>query len=363
MEQGAKERYEFIDLLKAIAIFLVVMGHNSNLKTNFLEEESLFTYFNYLTRTLLCVCVPTFFFVNGALLFNKDFNLKKHIRKIISIIILTVIWGAITLLVLMPIKGEYMSFIEFAKSLWYWKIDWINYLWFMQALVIIYIFFPLMKIAYEKEINILYFFLAAAFIMSFGNVFLSNCANIFEFVIGKNYIESNFNFFNNFNAFSYIYGYAIVYFILGGLFLKHKDKFYEKKWEGIAYATIAISIILLTLYGVLMTKCNGEMYDIIWNGFEMIPTLCMVIAIYVLSLRYKGKNKFSKLITLISKNSFGIYFVHWSWSFLLIKFIKEIPYSDNFIAALLYALFTLLLSLLTVLLLKKIPIAKKLFFA
>jgi surface polysaccharide O-acyltransferase-like enzyme len=363
MEHNRKERYEFIDLLKAVAIFLVVMGHNSNLKTNFLESGSLFTYFNYFTRTFLCVCVPTFFFVNGALLLNNNFNLKKHINKIISIIIITVLWGIITLIVLMPIKGEYMSFIEFAKSLWYWKTDWINFLWFMQALVIIYIFFPLIKVAYEKEINCLYFFLITAFIMSFGNVFLSNCANVIEFIIGKNYIEGNFNFFNNYNAFNYIYGYAIVYFILGGIFLKHKDKFYEKKWEKIAVGVIAVSIVLLTLYGILMTKSNGAMYDIIWNGFEMIPTLCMVIAMFILSLRYKGKNKFSKFISLVSKNSFGIYLTHWTWSFLFIKYMKQIPNSDNILAALIYAIFILLLSLLTVLLLKKIPLVKKLIFA
>jgi surface polysaccharide O-acyltransferase-like enzyme len=301
--------------------------------------------------------------VNGALLLNKSFNLKKHIYKTISIAILTVLWGIITLLVLMPIKGEYMSIIEFAKSLWDWRMDWINYLWFMQALVIIYIFFPLIKVVYDKDIKCLYFFLITAFIMSFGNVFLSNCANIIEYIIGKNYLEGNLNFFNKFNAFDYIYGYAIVYFILGGLFLKYKDKFYEKKWEKIAVGVTAVSILVLALYGILMTKSNGTMYDIIWDGFAMIPTLCLVITMYIFSLRYKGKNKLSNFITLVSKNSFGIYLTHWTWSFLFIKYMKRIPNSDNILAALIYAVVILLVSLLTVLLLKKIPLVKKLIFA
>lgn len=363
MEYNKKERYEFIDLLKAIAVFLVVMGHNSNLRTDFLESGSLFTYFNYFTRIFLCVCVPTFFFVNGALLLNKSFNLKKHINRIISIIIITVFWAIITLLVLMPIKGEYMSLIEFAKSLWNWRIDWINYLWFMQALVTIYIFFPLIKVAYDKEINCLYFFLAIAFIMSFGNVLLSNCANIIEFIIGKNYIEGNFNFFNKFNVFDSIYGYAFVYFILGGLFLKNKDKFYEDKWKKIAIGVIGVSLALLTAYGILMSKSNGAMYNIIWVGFEMIPTLGMVIAMYILSLRYKGKSKLSKFISLVSQNSFGIYLTHWTWSFFFIKYMKRLPYSDNILAAIIYAMFLLLISLLTVLLIKKVPLIKKLIFA
>ncbi|WBW98612.1 acyltransferase [Oceanirhabdus sp. W0125-5] len=361
MEECIKKRYEFIDLLKAIAIFFVVIYHYNNLSINFLETQKQVSYLNYFFKSIFSTCVPIFFFLNGALLLNKNFNLKKHIYKLITIIFITVIWGIITLLILMPIKNEYMSLFEFVKSLVTWKPHWINHLWFLQALVVIYIFFPLIKKTYDSEVNNLYFFLIIAFIMTFGNVFLSNCANVLEFIIGKNYLRGNINFFDEFNAFRGIYGYSIVYFILGGLFFKYKEKFHEKKWVIRSISTIVISMVILTLYGVLMSKSNGEIYDIVWYGYDTIPTLFMVIALYILALKYKGNHKVFKLINITGKNSLGIYFMHMFWGSLFIKYFERFPYSHNIITNLLFALFVLLISLLSVLLLKKIPVVKKLF--
>lgn len=361
MGEHIKERYKFIDLLKAIAIFFVIIYHYNNLTINFSETQKTISYFNYFFKSIVSTCVPIFFFVNGALLLNKDFNLKKHICKLITITLLTVVWGIITLLILMPIKNEYMSLFEFLKCLAMWKTQWINHLWFLKALVVIYIFFPLIKKTYDGERNNLYFFLVSALLMTFGNVFLSNCVNILEFIIGKNYLRENINFFGEFNAFKGIYGYSIVYFILGGLFFKHKEKFYEKKWVTIANATIVISMVLLTLYSVLMSKSNGEIYDIVWYGYDSIATLCMVISLFILSLKYKENHKILKIISITGKNSLGIYFIHVIWGKLFLKYFNLQPYSGNIVTNLLFALFILLISLISVLLLNKIPFVKKLF--
>lgn len=361
MGEHIKERYEFIDLLKAIAIFFVIIYHYNNLTINFFETQKIISYFNYFFESIVSTCVPIFFFVNGALLLNKDFNLKKHILKLITIVLLTLIWGIITLLILMPVKNEYMSLFEFAKSLVLWKEHWINHLWFLKALVVIYIFLPLIKKTYDSERNNLYFFLVITFVMTFGSVFLSNCANVLEFIIGKNYIRGNVNFFGEFNAFRGIYGYSIVYFILGGLFFKHKEKFYDKKWQTIAIYAIVISMVLLTLYSVLMSKSNGEICDIVWYGYDTISTLCMVISLFVLSLKYKGNYKISKIISITGKNSLGIYFVHVIWGSLFLEYFKKLPFSGNVLTNLLFALFVLLISLISVLVSKKIPVVKKLF--
>jgi len=351
-------RYEFIDLLKAIAIFSVVIYHFSNMTPNLLKTQDVFTYFNYFLKAILSASVSIFFFVNGALILNKDLNLKKHAFKLITIIILTVVWGIITVLLLMPIKNEYMSLFEFGKTLWTWKLGWINHLWFLQTLVIIYMFFPLIKTAYDNNINNLYFFLVIVFVLTFGNIFLSNCVNIGELVIHKNNLKGNFNFFNTFNAFKGIYGYSIVYFILGGLFFKYKEKFYEKKWVKLAIATIVIAMLVMTAYGLLISKGNGEIYDTVWNGLDTIPTLFMVIAIFILSLRYKGKAKISKLIRVVGKNSLGIYFVHIMYGSLFLEYFKKTPFSQSLITNLLFGITITLISLLTVLAIKKIPVVK-----
>lgn len=352
MKGHIKERYEFIDLLKAMAVFFVIIYHYNNLAIS---------YYNYFFESILSTCVPIFFFANGAMVLNREFNLKKHILKLITIVILTIIWGVITLLILMLIRNQHMSLLEFAEKLVTWKEQWINHLWFLKAVVVIYIFLPLVKKSYDAERNNLYFFLVITFFMTFGNVLLSNCVNILEFIIGKNYLRSNANFFGEFNAFRGIYGYSIVYFILGGLFFEYKEKFYDKIWVNIAACTIVISMILLTLYSILMSKSNGELYDIVWFGYDSIPTLCMVISLFIISLRYKENHRILKLIGITGRNSLGIYFTHVIWGNVFLKYFRQLPYSDNIITNVLFGLFILLISLISVLLLNKVPVVKKLF--
>jgi surface polysaccharide O-acyltransferase-like enzyme len=356
-----KSRYAFIDLLKAIAILFVVMYHCNNLRINIVENQGVLTYLNYFSTSILSVCVPVFFFINGALLFNKELDIKSHFIKIIHIVILVIIWGIITLLILMPIHNEYMSLFEFIKSIWKVKLNWNDHLWFLQALVVLYVFYPLLKTAYDKEMKYLQFFLGIALFMTFGNTFLSNAFHVLGIFTGKSILMGNHNYFGDFNAFRGIYGYTFIYFILGGYFLKYKEKFQDKKWVRIAAFAMAIATILLTLYGILMSNYQGETYDLVWNGYDTIPTLVMVISIFILSLRYKASYLGSELIRGVGNNSLGIYFVHRIWGSILLKYFIEIPYSNSLITNLIFTIVLTLISLFTVLFLKRIPIVKRLF--
>ena len=60
-----KERFENIDLLKALAIYFVVIYHFNIIPINVIEPDSCWNYFNYYLKSILSTCVPIFFFVNG----------------------------------------------------------------------------------------------------------------------------------------------------------------------------------------------------------------------------------------------------------------------------------------------------------
>ena len=90
-----KQRYVFIDVLKCIAILFVVMLHVRVDNYQWLINEEPLCIFRYCFRSILAVCVPMFFFCNGFLLLNKTFELKKHIYKIIKILVLTIVWGGV----------------------------------------------------------------------------------------------------------------------------------------------------------------------------------------------------------------------------------------------------------------------------
>ena len=61
-----KKRFDFVDLLKATAIFFVLIYHFSLMNVDFIHNGEWTSYINYYLKSLLSTCVPLFFFVNGG---------------------------------------------------------------------------------------------------------------------------------------------------------------------------------------------------------------------------------------------------------------------------------------------------------
>jgi surface polysaccharide O-acyltransferase-like enzyme len=355
------ERYNSLDLLKFIAIYFVIVYHFNKLPTNFLINDGFVLFRNYYIRAFLSICVPLFFFVNGALLLNRNFNLKKHTIKIIKIVFLTEFWGLITLIILMFIRGEYLSFPEIVTGTLHLKLGWNNHLWFLQALTVIYIFFPMIKNAYDNNKNIFNFFLIVTLILTFGNVLLFICANLCEFLFGINHFQNNYNFFFDFNALKGNWDYSLGYFMLGGIFLTLKDRINIKNQNKVAIISIAISTLFLMLYGIIVSKNNEEIYDITWYGYNTVFTLINIIAIYTLTLSYKGIGTIGSFIKTVGENSLGIYLLHMFFGYALLPVYEKLIFSTGLFMNLIFSLIILLISLFISLMLKRIPIIKQLF--
>lgn len=78
-----KETIQYLNITKCLAIFLVVFCHITILKNDGIIDN---------IAMLFCwICVPCFFLVNGALLFNKELNTKKHYKKILKIYLVNII--------------------------------------------------------------------------------------------------------------------------------------------------------------------------------------------------------------------------------------------------------------------------------
>lgn len=60
-EKNNRQRIAELDLLKAIAIFLVVFYHSTTYKFNIAEVNILLYRMRYFCRTIIPVSVPTFF--------------------------------------------------------------------------------------------------------------------------------------------------------------------------------------------------------------------------------------------------------------------------------------------------------------
>lgn len=65
-----KKRYDYLDLLKFIAIIMVMCLHVQIWSDNFIEDKSVWKVFSYACR-LISEGVPIFVAVNGFLLLKK----------------------------------------------------------------------------------------------------------------------------------------------------------------------------------------------------------------------------------------------------------------------------------------------------
>lgn len=365
MTSSLKKRLVHLDFIKTFAIYLVCFYHFNNFRIDFLGANDFGLYRNYFLKGIASTAVPLFFMVNGYLMLNskRKLSLKNHTMKILRISIVTVIWSIILMYFASILKGnEYNTIKSFLYSLSTLESGTLNQLWYIYALICIYILYPIIKELYDKEDKkLLYYFLATFFIFSFGNVFLNIIYNIVEFINGKNtFIDNGYNFFRLTNVYRGISAFSFVYFIIGGLL----GKYIEENMENIKTYIFIIALIigqsLLFAYSVIMTISNGVTFDIVFPGYDTIMTLIMSISIFVISFKLEDKlSKLSGILKIIGDNTLGIYFIHEIVGWALIGYYRSIPYSTNIFMNIGFGFVVMGISLLISLIIKKIPIIKK----
>ena len=356
------KRFSHIDLLESLAIFFVIIYHSAIYSYDILQDNSALNYFLYFVNTILSTCVPLFFFANGYLLFNKPFDLRKHIKKTVRLFLLLFIWGLVLMPIYMTIAGEPLNIKIIVKSLLNLNISWgMNFFWFLGALFCIYLLFPALKALFDESEKSFLFFTVACAILTFGFVLGNQVLSVLSTLTHHNLEIFGYSALTVFNPFRGSYGYSFVYFCVGGLIYKYEDRIRsvkKGKRNTVAIVGLLLSCVCLFLTGVYYTRCvDGKLWDVVWKGYDTVFTFFNVLFIYILCLNVKNDNAF---VRNISCNTLGIYFIHGLIIRLTRPWIKTQPLLCNLPINLLYAFLILCVCLLLSLLLRKIPILKKL---
>ena len=143
--------------------------------------------------------------------------------------------------------------------------------------------------------------------------------------------------------------------------MAYREKMYKMFNKITTLAIMLISTALLTLYWVIMTGSNGEVFDVVFTGYATVFTLANVLAVSCLTANYRSVGITGKIIRLIGDNTLGIYLLHVFIGTVLMKVYKTIKISENILVNILFALLVLFFSLLAAVVLKKIPLIKELF--
>lgn len=359
------ERNFSFDILKALAIFLVVTYHIAYWRMDFITGSKI-ACFHYFLQCTLGVHVPIFFLVNGALLMNKPFSVIRHTHKTIHLLVITVFHCAITLFLMSIIYNDVLDFKGFIYQLKTWENGWIQHLWFLQQLFILYLLFFLIKPAFEHQRNAVKIFLLLFGIMAIGNGMMTIIANVISIrSVNALYSANIYNFFQNFNPFPSSRGGFLFYFLLGGVIASGDKQISCKKKAFVFSSTVLLlSTGIVYLYGLYFSFSIQKPFNIVGNNYFSPCTVINVICIYVLSVclsdALKKSKTLTKLITLVSKNTMGIYLIHWPIAkFVSFHIVRSA--TGNFLLVYITAFLILAVSLAIALCMKKIPVIRKLY--
>ena len=362
-----KKDYQYINFLKSIAILLVCTYHFgivlTSADTGYLRVIKVFFY-------NLCVAgVPLFFMVNGALLLNKELDIKAHYIKIIKMFFVLCAWRIITLLII----GFYTE-IDFSTIGIRQLFNYIllsnfennpvptNHFWFIPTLIGIHLLFPILKKAFDADKNepIYRNSLALLCITIFVLFLIPNLFYVFVKQVPM-LCHLDLNGLNGLLPFNLSSACMLMYFIMGGLIHQKKDKLKELPMLKLLLCLLG-GLILLTVRWKIISNADNAPYDAIYNGTMTISGMMIACSIYLMAIKIKALPSYSqKFFQTISRNTLFVYYAHWIVGYTLLDLViyPSLSIRGLFINLIKGLLLVISLSYLAVLL-KKLPIIKHL---
>ena len=345
------ERIEYIDILRVVSMFFIVMIHVVYQSFEILPvtgfEWNTLNVYDSLSRW----SVPIFVMISGALFLGKDKPLKVIFRKnIIRLITSFFFWSVVYALIF------YIRYRN-AISTWVQIFTGHYHMWFVIMIIGLYLVVPILrKIAESKEITKLFLILSLIFAsvipmiqtmlgFFFGEPIVT-IRSVLSSVVDNFYMKLPLGY-----AGFFVLGYALNRYDI------------SKKLEYTIYALGAAGAI----FTIVGTSVRAAQTNTAFTGFYNYTTpnvAVMAIAVFVLFKKhYHIKNADSvaqKLIRALSKYSFGIYLVHLAVIEFMNTTLHITPASFNpIISTLLICISSALISVLISAALNHIPILKK----
>lgn len=286
-----------LDLVKAIAAFMICFYHLAGLNMGKIINGEYFININRIVTNLCAVSVPVFFMVNGALTLRRELTIKKYFFRIIK---QTFIYITASILV-----GTFYIFINKNDYSVNNVLIGSGYLWFLRTLIIIYIILPILKLV-DKNKALTIIFIVILAIFPFGYNYISTIAKSL-------YLNSmNYDFIlktKDLPRTGVFTMYSLLYYFMGAKLYNNKQLLIKNK---ISYIIIFfIGLVLVTVDGGILSVYYGKVFDSVNGAFPTIGALLMSIGLFLLINDFSLENfKFKNIIVLIGKNSLGIYILH-----------------------------------------------------
>lgn len=337
MNTGDVMRKSYYDNLRIIATIAVVVLHVAAYllyKYNQLplNEWMIGNIVDSLTRW----CVPLFVMISGALLLKREEDIRGFLRKRVSKVVIplfawSVFYFSLNVSLSLTEVGIKQFFIQLLNGKVYY------HLWFLYMIIGIYLLVPLIrKVIKQASIHLLHYALILWFIYMSLNWFLRYFTTI-ELAMSLP-----------------VYSEYVGYFILG----YYLDTFQlsRKIRVGFYYSSV-ISIFIIIIGTYIETMINGRFVGAFYSYYCPLVTLC-AIALFIL---FKNREtQTPRWLLKINSASLGIYLIHPAVMLLLDRvFLLNSTFIHPLIGIPVTSIMTIIISTLTILVIQKIPILKR----
>lgn len=323
---GSKRRVIGFDFIKTVAILLVITIHMIGGST--LPH----TWYTHIVSTLTMVCVPLFVMVNGALMLTRPFDGKKHKRRIIQLIALTLIWKVI-LLVFCYCTLDYEVDLSKSSIVSYLlggnpPYGNIGYIWFLNFYIGLMILYPVLKFIFDAKGTPLKYLLISLLILAVGDT-LDMLYLPASHILGLNTDVSVFGYFDSFGMFTWSAA-LVAMFMIGGLVWEWhmggekpirketgKTTVLGRIVSGISSAPIRsaaiVSIVCFAiLWALVKYKCQfiePGTWDLA-QRYSNILNICLTTSLfYLLSIAHYPK-PLARFSVFMGSRTFSIYIMH-----------------------------------------------------
>lgn len=293
------KRYDYLDLLRMMAILLVVYIHSVDHMAelyNFDSREGAY-FLHGVMRSIGRIGVPVFFMVSGALLLNKDtdffsFYKKRMPRIIFSIILVPVIYQIYCVFIL----GYSWQNYFFVRAL-SGNPGYAYHLWFLYTTAGIYLAAPFVRLIIKSDIRkAIPIYIIISFLLGF-------VPRLIQSFMGITIPFVTMDFFNPY----------LTYFVLGYFISSVVEKFKSVKL-----------VFIIMLFSMLMPAIILQYFDVYGNNFIIksdmllwhdkafvfISASCFFM---LFKLLFDGRclnGKVMKFVRYVSSASYTIYLFH-----------------------------------------------------
>lgn len=337
------KRIEWLDTVRAAAIFFVVLNHGVEIIYDGSAAMSTFgTWFSTVLFSLGRLGVPLFLFLSGYLLLGREYPTGRDYgafwkTKWLPLFVCWEIWTVLYWVFYCINRGEPMILGELVEQMLFLRQSRMTHGWYLYMLLGLYPFFPLMAGGLQRcETKVLVLLSGFA---ALGTMVLPGLNDVIRVLGGTASYSTQLTQ----GLAGGIYGIMLV----AGFLLTRENFLHLKKWQDLVGFSVCMGVTVL--WQVFKYR-SGFDYRV-WYSFPLLTPAALFLADW---LRQLDMGRGKALLRLVSECAFGIFLLHKPLQMLIrdTGIFLRMPESA---AAVVCTLSSFLLSLLGVLLLARVP--------